>query len=286
LKKPSYGAAVVEGPEEDARGIVAPDVGLTRFTLERFEPSPAVGRFVAWYWRVQWDLTGQPSHTQQVLSHPVVNIVFEVDEARVVGVQTRIGARTLTGADWALGVMFRPGGFSPFWTRSAQELVDRTLLVSEVFGPSGEDLWRAVRRAGPARSHQVVDAFLADRLPRKDHPGETVAALVEGVAADPAMVRVEDLAERAGLSSRQLQRRFADHVGVSPKWVIRRYRLYEAAERAARGTNVVWADLAAELGFSDQAHLTREFTDALGMAPERYARFCRMGAATGPPGRR
>ena len=57
--------------------------------------------------------------------------------------------------------------------------------------------------------------------------------------------------------------------------MIRRYRLYEAAERAARGTDVRWADLAAELGFSDQAHLTREFTAALGMPPERYARFCR-----------
>jgi AraC-like DNA-binding protein len=64
-------------------------------------------------------------------------------------------------------------------------------------------------------------------------------------------------------------------VGVSPKWVIRRYRLYEAAERAARGTEVRWADLAAELGFSDQAHLTREFTEALGMPPERYAAYCR-----------
>jgi hypothetical protein len=61
---------VVEGPERDARGIVAPDAGLTRFSLDRFEPSPAVGRFVAWYWRVQWDLRGAEPHTSRCCPTP------------------------------------------------------------------------------------------------------------------------------------------------------------------------------------------------------------------------
>jgi transcriptional regulator GlxA family with amidase domain len=142
-----------------------------------------------------------------------------------------------------------------------------------VFGPEGDALAAAVD--DPATAHELVDAFLADRVPDRPHPAEDVADLVEKVAADPAMLRVEDLAERAGVRPRQLQRRFAEHVGVGPKWVIRRYRLYEAAERAARGTDVRWAELAAELGYSDQAHLTREFTAALGLPPERYAAHCR-----------
>ena len=262
---------MVEGPEEDARGIVAPDAGLQRFDLDRLEPSPEVGRFVAWYWRVRWDLRGEAPHTQQVLSHPVVNVVFQDGGGIVVGVQTAISERTLTDEGWALGVMFRPAGFSPF----GDVPVDATLPIGEVFGPAGDDLAAAVLEAGPDAAHEVVDVFLADRVPAEQHPAEDVADLVEKVAADPAMLRVEDLADRAGVRPRQLQRRFAEHVGVTPKWVIRRYRLYEAAERAARGTDVVWADLAAELGYSDQAHLTREFTAALGMPPDRYAAFCR-----------
>ena len=57
--------------------------------------------------------------------------------------------------------------------------------------------------------------------------------------------------------------------------MIRRFRLYEAAERARHGP-VDWATLAAELGYSDQSHLTRDFTRALGMPPERYARYSAM----------
>jgi AraC-like DNA-binding protein len=71
---------------------------------------------------------------------------------------------------------------------------------------------------------------------------------------------------------RRLQRLFTDHVGVGPKWVIRRYRLHEAAARAADGTGLDLVRLAADLGYSDQAHLTRDFTSIVGLPPARYAR--------------
>ena len=70
---------------------------------------------------------------------------------------------------------------------------------------------------------------------------------------------------------RRLQRLFADYVGVSPKWVMRRARLHEAAERAEGGGQVDWAALASDLGYADQAHLTRDFTETIGVPPARYA---------------
>jgi AraC-like DNA-binding protein len=69
---------------------------------------------------------------------------------------------------------------------------------------------------------------------------------------------------------RTLQRRFADHIGISPKAVIRRYRLYEAAE-AAREAEIDWGALAADLGYADQAHLVRDFRAGFGVTPAAYA---------------
>ena len=71
---------------------------------------------------------------------------------------------------------------------------------------------------------------------------------------------------------RRLQRLFAEHVGVGPKWVIRRYRLHEVTERMSAGAPIDWAALAADLGYADQAHLTRDFTDLFGEPPTAYAR--------------
>jgi AraC-like DNA-binding protein len=93
-------------------------------------------------------------------------------------------------------------------------------------------------------------------------------------AGDPALLRVDELAGGLGMGTRRLQRIFAEYVGVGPKWVIRRYRMQEAAERAGNGAGVDWAALSAELGYADQAHFTRDFSRAIGTSPAQYARDC------------
>ena len=65
---------------------------------------------------------------------------------------------------------------------------------------------------------------------------------------------------------------FNDYVGVSPKWVIQRYRLQEAAERLAEGRATSLETLALELGFFDQAHFCRDFKALVGRTPAEYAR--------------
>lgn len=269
---------MVRDVDEDARGIIAPDVGLQHFRLERHAPSARVARFVDRYWVASWDLRGRDPYPQRVLAHPVVNVVFAPEGAAIHGVATRITTRTLEGVGWALGVMFRPAGFRPFLGRPLSTIVDAVLPLDEVFADAVE-LAAAVRAAGPDAAAGVVDAALGRLVPADRQPSEDTTAIVERIAADPAMVRVEALAAEEGLSTRQLQRRFADHVGLSPKTVIRRYRLYEAAERARHGPGVDWAALAVELGHSDQAHLTRDFSAVIGMPPQRYTRAAAGAAA-------
>lgn len=251
---------------EDARGIIDPDTGFRRFRLRRHAPSDPVARFVDRYWVVTWHL--DEPYTQEVLAHPVVNVVFGYGPATVNGVTTRMTSRTLEGSGWALGVMFRPAGFRPFLGRSMSTITDRVLPAAEVFGPAFEDVILGDEEELVA----AVDAFLARIVPEGTQSSEETTRIVEQVAADPGLARVAALAGEVGLSVRQLQRRFADHVGMSPKKVVRRYRLYEAAERARKGTAVDWAALAVELGYSDQSHLTRDFSAAIGMPPERYAK--------------
>ena len=83
-----------------------------------------------------------------------------------------------------------------------------------------------------------------------------------------------------GIPARTLQRLFERYVGVSPKWVLRRYRVHEAAARLADGgSTITWAEVAAELGYFDQSHFIRDFTAAVGMTPAAYADACRTHRA-------
>ena len=116
-----------------------------------------------------------------------------------------------------------------------------------------------------------AEALLRSVLPERDPLAEQVAALVSRITDDPGLRRVDQLSASSGMTARTLQRLFADYVGVSPKWVMRRARLHEAAERADSGEPVDWAVLASDLGYADQAHLTRDFTVTIGVPPSRYA---------------
>ncbi len=267
---------VVVPVEDDARGIIAPLAGLARFRLKRHAPSPAVARFVDRYWVATWDLSREGPYTQRVFAHPVVNVVFDGAEATVNGVATRVTSRTLEGAGRVLGIMYRPAGFRPFLGRAMSEITDRAVPLAEVLGPGALHLQRAIGAARDEREMvSLADGLLSRMAPPEPHPCEETTRIVDRIAADPALARVDRLAAELGISTRQLQRRFADHVGVGPKAVLRRYRIYEAAERARGSASVDWAALACELGYSDQAHLTRDFSAVIGLPPERYSRECR-----------
>jgi AraC-like DNA-binding protein len=115
----------------------------------------------------------------------------------------------------------------------------------------------------------AADALRAAAPPR-DPVAEQVAAMVERITADLALRRVGDLTAAFGMPERKLQRLLREYVGVSPKWVMRRARLHEAALRASSGEALDWAMLARDLGYADQSHLTRDFTATIGTPPARY----------------
>ena len=261
------------------RGVLRSSGAVGHFTLDRVGPAPELDTLVECYWNVRWDQRGLPAREQQVLAHPQVHLVFEQPEARVYGVDRGLFVRRLEGRGQVLGIKFRPGGFRPFWGRPVQELADRVLSAAEVFdgaavlGDGAEPVAEANRRilaldSLPAMA-ALADAFLLARLPAADPRVAEVTAMVGLAAADHGIVRVEQLAARCGVSARTLQRLFAEYVGVGPKWVLRRARLQQAALLADAGT-VDWPLLAAELGYADQAHLTRDFTAVVGRPPTRY----------------
>jgi AraC-like DNA-binding protein len=253
--------------------ILNPGAGQNRFRFSAPDAAPALRPFVTHYWVVTWDLRGRDPYEQQVLPYPAVNMTFTAGRCRIAGVPRGRFTEVLRDAGRVFGVRFHPGGFRPFLGAPVSSITDRFLAITDVFGPPGGDLAEAVLAADDDTAVSIMDAFLGARAPRRpDRAAELAAAIVVRAAGEPAVTRVDDLAREFGLTTRHLQRLFADYVGVGPKWVIRRHRLHEAAARAADGSRLDLGALAADLGYSDQAHLTRDFTSMVGMPPSQYAR--------------
>jgi AraC-like DNA-binding protein len=188
--------------------------------------------------------------------------------ALVHGVITGRGAKTIDGRGKAVAVKFRPGGFHPFLPVPAHTLTNTALRLRDAFG---SDPHAEVLAAGGDRAQiAVVERWLRSLGPAPDPAVAEVAAIFRRILADPSITRVEQLAAHAGRSPRALQRLFREYVGVSPKWVLRRLRLQEAAERMRDGAGD-WAALALDLGYADQAHFINDFRRVVGRSPGEYA---------------
>jgi len=125
-----------------------------------------------------------------------------------------------------------------------------------------------------------VESIVGVRLPEADPRTALVTRLLNAIAEDRGIVRVEQIVALSKLSQRALQRLFREYVGVSPKWVLQRYRLLEAAERLAAG-ETDGARVAHELGYFDQAHFIRDFKAIVGRSPGAFS----AERATGTPAR-
>ncbi|MGH3247620.1 MAG: AraC family transcriptional regulator [Trebonia sp.] len=267
-------------------GVLRAQAAASRFTLSRHLPPDDLAPFLDYCWVIHWDLRGQPPHEQAILPHPNVNLALEASGAGIFGVDRSIFTQRLTGEGKALGVRFRPGGFRPFYGKSIATLNDRVVPARQVFGPEADEACAAVMSPGADDTTMIAAAerLLRDFGPAPDPVAGQVASLVERITTDPELRRVTTLAEVFGMTERRLQRLFAEYVGVSPKWVMRRARLLEAARRADAGDGVDWATLALDLGYADQAHLTRDFTVTLGSPPARYAAGAESPGRAGPAG--
>jgi AraC-like DNA-binding protein len=246
------------------------------FELRRWLPAADLADYIERHWAVRWQLAEGVSFTQELLPHPCVNLVTEFGGAAVYGMPSRRDRRRLGGSGTAVGTKFRPGAFSAFTELAAARLIDRSCALEEVFGPAGADLEHQLLAVGPDVPAHVahVEGFLRRRMPAPDHRLRLVLDVVADMLHSHASVNVVSLARRHGISPRTLQRLFRRYIGVTPKWVLKRYRVHEAVERLASGEAPDAARLAAELGYFDQSHLIRDFTAQVGSSPGRYAALC------------
>ncbi|SDT01563.1 AraC family transcriptional regulator [Microlunatus soli] len=271
--------------------------GRLPYRVTRTAPSDRLSWCIDRFWTSEWELPPGRAVTARVLPHPTVNLTWERHPPSVgsggpattprqliiTGVARGVFTRTLTGTDRAFGIKLRPG--------VARLLTDVAITELSGNGQPADAVWSAALRP---TGRELQDALAAaptdaDRITAAesffaaiDGPSERLTTVQHGVRAligDPAVRRVTDVTTRLGVSERTLQRLFGEYLGLSPGWVLRRGRLHAAAERliqlaaaagAGSGRRAVLAEVAAEYGYADQAHLTGDFTKIIRMPPNSW----------------
>jgi AraC-like DNA-binding protein len=181
------------------------------------------------------------------------------------------------GGAGMVGVRFRPGMATAFLRIPAAALTDDSAPLEAVW-PDGDEVADHVGSAlGTDQAIARLAETLTYRLARAATIPPDLLAAVERIMARGGRIDVSRLASSLGVTRQHLARRFAAHVGVTPKTFCRVARLWNVL-RSTAATRVNWASLAADLGYSDQSHLVAEFRSLTGLTPGRWIAAHRPGS--------
>ena len=126
---------------------------------------------------------------------------------------------------------------------------------------------------GPRQRAEAAQAFVLDRIRQLgEHEDEAARACADRIEAAQGNVDVTRLVEASGVGRRQLERRFADAVGIGPALLASIFRFRRVFDVIEHDTSRPWTDAALDAGYYDQSHFIREFRRFVGCTPSEFTR--------------
>lgn len=239
-------------------------------------PSASLREYVECFWTR--GVPSTPDEQQLVLPDGCIDVVLGYRGggggdppglALAVGTMTR--ALTLDEGDptsW-IGVRFWPGRAFPFLGMPASELTDLRVDVGNLW-PERDAVLEPLRADDPTALLGAFERLLEQRLTGSSLVDRSVDAAVRAILRASGNLSIASLAPALGVTRQHLARRFAIHVGVSPKMFARVARVRRAIAKARVAAHVDWAALALETGYYDQSHLAGEIRELTGRAPTEW----------------
>ncbi len=241
-----------------------------RYHLRRYFPNEQLSDLIEQFWLVNWDLRGEKTHTQKNLPDPNFHLILDNRTIKLIGPVSKAYSYTMEGTGKIIGIKFELGALSDYLDSPLSDYVNKELDIQELVS---FDVGAFIDQVDELDSdEQIIDAVQTYLRPFAVAPsfGLTRAQnLVSLIKSDQGITRVEHLSERSNLAIRTIQRSFKNYIGLSPKWLIRKYRLHQALELLER-RDVSFLDMVDRLGYTDQSHLIRDFKEIVGVTPNNY----------------
>ena len=256
-------------------GILNPDEFDKYITVTAYKPHPDLAPFISHYWMIRWQVPeGLVCHPVELLSQPVVNLFFSSTEAYIYGLINTTFEYEAKGTGTLAGVTFMPGGFYSWWGKPVADLPKgRVPLNSMMSGVDSAYCARLLEQNDAAIVKRLDELLLKSPHAIRSAHLPIIADIVKMVSDEPVPPSITTIAKRVRMSERTIQHIFKNEVGTTLQWHIKRTRLLAAAAQAQKEPKPHWAQIAADLGYSSQAHFATDFKRAIGQSPGKFKKF-------------
>lgn len=249
-------------------------------TYQEFKPSLALQPFVECYWLHHFEASGyKESPVYRCLPFGTLELILHLDDnpAHVlidntwqklpqgffVGLYRDTVHWKAVGEGRKFGIQLKPESLLQLFNIPVASLFNNFTDLESFFGK--EHNWLIDRVYGLTDIQDVikiVETFLLAQLQNLNAERNYLIEATRLIRQARGNVSIEALSARLSISKRQLERRFKDNYGTSPKMyqrIIRFRNAYESLQHAKAAPN--WLDVSYNLGYSDQAHFIRDFKE-------------------------
>ncbi len=253
---------------------------------QTFEPNAPINSFVKCYWTLKGAKQENPEK-QRIIPDGCMEMIFhrgdnykqyhsdgssfEQPHAFVFGQITTTLEIEPTGTTNIFAVRFQPDGFTPFATLTLKQMENRAVSLSELFGSEGDDLQAKILNVASTEERiKIVEAFLIHKLAAPELIDGIIKSSVETILASKGQLSVGELSETVNINRRQLERRFSEVIGLSPKQLAKIVRLQATLNAMLNENFDSFTTLAYENSYFDQAHFTKDFKEFTGVNPKNF----------------
>ena len=236
-----------------------------------------VGDLVHCGWEFSADRSFPGVYKHHVIPDGCVSLLYKTNSQQHYATLIFAGPRThalrveIRAGDNYWGIRFWPDSGGLILGVSALELFERSELFANLAPNLSAPLEEQLRNCQHAQEAiQIMNQFVAQRRGQCPPVDPLVRRCLETIQASDGNCSISEIAVQLEISPRQLQRRFRARVGITPKEYCRIRRLRQALANAVEPNPKGWSIVAAESGFADQAHLTREAVDITGLSPSVF----------------
>ncbi len=226
---------------------------------------------VIWY----WETNATDSQPDRVLPHGAFELVISLSnpehESLISGPQTRPMIVDPGSVSPIIGAHFRPGGVSALFRQDASAFRNIDVPLADVCRRRTQAIISGLSgRSGPQAYLTALEKSLTRFALDAPAPHPAVSLAIQDFHREQPANRIQDLVLESGVSQRRFIELFTDRIGLTPKLYARIQRFQRTVHKAAGHGPVDWSALAFELGYSDQAHLIRDFREFSNLRPSEY----------------
>lgn len=251
-----------------------------------FEPVKELAEYIKCFWILKGNASDEPAR-QRIVPDGCMEMIFHrgdlfrqyLDDgssiiqprAFVFGQITHYLDIEPTGKIDIISARFHPDGLLPILTVPVNSITNQAISLQDLFGVEGQQLENAVLSEAETSSQvECIENFLRRRLAMNQSPDAIIKECVEVILRSRGQLTVDAIAQQMQINRRNLERRFSNSVGMSPKQLSKAIRLQCALNMLEKKQFSSLTSLAYEAGYYDQAHFIKDFKEFTGISPKQF----------------